>query len=45
MDLYDPQERIYSYKISYFVYNPTVKPGDFTFDPALYPNVLINDMR
>lgn len=45
MELYDTQDRIYSYKISDFVYNPTVKPGDFTFDPALYPNVLVNDMR
>lgn len=45
MELYDTQDRIYSYKISDFVYNPTVKPGAFTFDPALYPDVLINDMR
>ena len=45
MELYDTQDRIYSYKISDFVYNPPVKPGDFTFDPALYPNVLVNDMR
>lgn len=45
MELYDTQDRIYSYKISDFVYNPAVKPGDFTFDPTLYPNVLINDMR
>ncbi|MDE6515310.1 MAG: outer membrane lipoprotein carrier protein LolA, partial [Bacteroidales bacterium] len=26
MELYDTQDRIYSYKISDFVYNPTVKP-------------------
>lgn len=45
MELYDTQDRVYTYKISDFVYNPTVKPGDFTFDPALYPDVLINDMR
>ncbi|MDE5606934.1 MAG: outer membrane lipoprotein carrier protein LolA [Bacteroidales bacterium] len=45
MELYDTQDRIYSYKISDFVYNPPVKPGDFTFDPALYPDVLVNDMR
>ena len=45
MELYDTQDRIYSYKISDFVYNPAVKPGDFTFDPTLYPDVLINDMR
>ncbi len=45
MELYDTQDRVYSYKISDFVYNPAVKPGDFTFDPTLHPDVLINDMR
>lgn len=45
LELYDTQDRIYTYRISDFVYNPPVKASDFTFDPTQYPNVLVNDMR
>ncbi|MDE7149337.1 MAG: hypothetical protein K2O01_02855, partial [Bacteroidales bacterium] len=45
MELYDTQDRIYSYRISDFVYNPSVKADDFTFDPSRHPDVMINDMR
>lgn len=45
MELYDTQDRIYNYRISDFVYNPPFKDSDFTFDPAQYPDVMINDMR
>lgn len=45
MELYDTQDRIYNYRISDFVYNPPVKASDFSFDPAQYPDVLVNDMR
>lgn len=45
MELYDTQDRIYTYQLSDFVYNPLVKDSDFTFDPAQYPDVMINDMR
>lgn len=45
LELYDTQDRVYTYRISDFVYNPPVKAADFTFDPTQYPDVLINDMR
>ena len=45
IELYDSQDRTYTYRLTDFVYNPSVKADDFTFNPALYPNVEINDMR
>lgn len=45
MELYDTQDRVYAYLITDYVFNPPVKPDDFTFDPARYPDVQVNDMR
>lgn len=45
IELYDSQDRTYTYRLTDFVYDAPTKADDFTFNPALYPKVEINDMR